>query len=550
MTFLRLLRAGFHTLLLFVLPWGVGAVTGLLFDVGEVEETLDAFARWFGLLAVPLMLLQLVAIVVKISRERRAMAARGRRGFGAFVEAVDKHVRVLTGRGVGLALSSGAMVTLALAAKWGQFAVVAVAGLGVLYIFSTAATFASAFSIRAFDDRLRRGRGTIDREMSPAVVDAGDAVEERFVLARIPVFPGFRLHIDESLPDRLGTETRFAVDRVVSRSVATLSAPLARTARGVYRLGPASIWYEDLLGVTRVAIASHACANLRVLPRLRPVLMEKKPRSLARAEGPLAALARVATEDHYRTRPYVAGDDVRRVHWKLSINTGALQIRVPESIPYAPRKVRLFLDTHLPHELRVARPVLGDALDLLVEGWVGLAHALVQRGERVSLVVAVPAEDGASSTLRELACRRGEERLWRSLGADAVWQHDLPFEAALARLSASDASAIVVTGALAPVSSIRGPEATVITIDTADLVEEPPRDGRSLVLRAMFHDHPAGSDDNRIDWRALFTPKPRTHVIRRDVGARTRGVLDGIRGAGLQVLRLSRKGPNLGLERP
>jgi uncharacterized protein (DUF58 family) len=349
-TLFRLFRAGFHTLLLFVLPWLTGAFAGAAFDVKEVSDSSGEFASFFGMVIVPLLLLQLIAIAIKVGREMRVqqIAADGRRGFGVFVDAVDRHVRVLTPRGLGLAGISLVMVVIALSAKWGQFGVLAVAGLGIMYIASTGATVVSAFAVRAFDDRVRRGRGAIDREMSPTVVDAGDAVEERFFLARVPVPPGFRLHIEEQLPPRLGGDTRFAVDRSVSRSEVTVSAPLPRTPRGVYRLGPADVWYEDILGLTRVFVASRASASLRSLPRLRPVVFDRKPRSSSKSEGPQSVLARIATEEHFRTRPYVNGDDLRRVHWKQSINTGNLMVRVPEAIPFAPTRVRLVLDTFLP----------------------------------------------------------------------------------------------------------------------------------------------------------------------------------------------------------
>src|SRR5262249_47374472 len=175
----------------------------------------------------------------------------------------------LTGRGIGMATVSLAMVAIALSAKWGQFGVLAVAGLGIMYIASTAATLVSAFAVRAFDDRVRRGRGAIDREMSPTVIDAGDPVEERFFLARVPVPPGFRLHIEEQLPHRLGGDTRFALDRSVSRAEVTVSAPLPRTPRGVYRVGPAAIWYEDILGRARGSVRTRASATLRHLARPR-----------------------------------------------------------------------------------------------------------------------------------------------------------------------------------------------------------------------------------------------------------------------------------------
>jgi hypothetical protein len=227
-TLYRLLRAGMHTALLFVLPWLTGAFVGMAFDVQEVAETGGEFAAIFAMVVVPLLVVQLAAIAVKVGRELRARRLEGQRGFGVFVAAVDRHVRVLTARGIGMALASLGMVGVALSAKWGQFGVLAVSGLGLMYLASTVATVVSAFAVRSFDDRVRRGRGAIDREMSPTVIDAGDPVEERFVLARVPVPPFFRLHIEEQLPARLGGDTRFALDRSVSRADVTAPAHAAR----------------------------------------------------------------------------------------------------------------------------------------------------------------------------------------------------------------------------------------------------------------------------------------------------------------------------------
>jgi len=546
MTFFRLLRAGMHSMLLFALPWIIGALVGVVFDIGEVKETQSDFARWFMLIVMPLMVLQIIGIGVKIGRERRSMAQRGERGFSAFVVALDKHVRVLTSRGVSLVVGSVVMLFCALAVKWGQFAVVAVAGLGLLYIFSTAATFASAFSIRAFDDRVRRGRGSIDREMSPTVLDAGDPVEERFILARVPVPPGFRLHLHEALPERLGGETRFAVDRSVSGSQATLSAPLPRTARGVYKLGPAQIWYEDILGVTRVAVATHACTSMRVLPRLRSVVFQKKPESHAKAEGPLSLMARIATEDFFKTRAYTRGDDARRVHWKLSINTGALHVRVPESIPFAPRKIRLVLDTYLPLHLRMSAPLLADALDLLVESWIGLAHSLVQRGEKVTLALCLRNDQGVVA-VRELFCRRGEERVWRSLGADAVWQSDASAGALLGPNGRADEGAVIVSAGLSPMPNMLGPASSIVTIATQSMMPITGKDPRRPLDRLFRYPYPAGADDNAFDWRSILKYKTNTAAAFRDVGHAARSGIEAARATGARVMVMDRKGPHLEL---
>ena len=572
-TLYRLLRAGMHTALLFVLPWLTGALVGLVADVREVSETKGRFATLFSLVIVPMLVLQIAAIGVKIGRELRSRRADGARGFGVLVDAIDRHVRVLTPRGMGMAVVSLIMVGLALGAKWGQFGVLAVAGLGIMYIASTSATVISAFAVRAFDDRVRRGRGAIDREMSPTVVDAGDAVEERFVLARVPVPPGFRLHIEESLPPRLGGDTRFALDRSVSRAEVTVTAPLPRTPRGLYRLGPAEIWFEDVLGLTRVYVASRATASLRALPRLRPVVFERNPRSMTKADGPLSMLSPRATEEHFRTRQYVPGDDLRRVHWKQSINTGQLIVRVPESVPFAPSRVRLVLDTYLPPGWRVsahaggrklrdgeramarAPEVLDDVLDLLVEAWIGLAHTLLKRGEAVSLVTAV--RDGERIVVREIECKRGEERKWRAIGSDVVWQNDLTLEACFASVPAipssrgKPASSVIVSAGLWIAGARPAPGTSYIIADGSTVVPDVPRDEWSALRRFFFFDYPVGADDNRIDFRKLFSPKPPTpELLRTELRRAATFAVDHARAAAAPVLLIRRRGLNLSLEAP
>jgi len=572
-TLYRLLRAGMHTALLFVLPWLTGALVGMVFDVQEVAETSGRFATFFSMIVVPLLVLQLAAIAVKIGRDVRARRAEGARGLAVLVDAVDRHVRVLTGRGMGMAAASLAMVGLALSAKWGQFGVLAVAGLGIMYIASTGATIISAFAVRAFDDRVRRGRGAIDREMSPTVVDAGDAVEERFVLARVPVPPGFRLHIEEELPTRLGGDTRFALDRSVSRAEVTVAAPLPRTPRGVYRLGPAHIWYEDVLGLTRVHVAAHAKASLRALPRLRPVVFERRPKSMTKSEGPLSILSRIATEEHFRTRPYVQGDDLRRVHWKHSINTGQLIVRVAESVPFAPSKVRLVLDTYLPPGWRMAAntggravkegeraiarapEVLDDVLDLLVEGWIGLAHTLLRRGESVSLVAAV--RDGDATIVREIECKRGEERKWRAIGSDAAWQNDVSVDALFAHIPAmpsspgKPASSVIVSAGLWLGGQRPAAGTSYVVADGSTVVLDTPKDALGPIKRLLFYDYPVGAEDNRIHWRKLFTPKPpHADVVRRELAKAAGYAVEHARSANAPVLLVRRRGLVLSLEAP
>lgn len=544
MTFLRLLRAGFHSVLLFVLPWAVGLVVGAAkVDVGQVKDTSARFATLFGYIAVPLLLLQVTAIAVKVGRERRTLAANGQRGIAAFAIAMDRHASVLTGRGLGLAAVGGLLVFLALAAKYAELGVIAISAIGLLYIFATLALVVSAFSVRGFDARVTRGHGTIDRELAPAVVDAGDEVEERFTLARVPVPMGFRLHIDEELPLRLGGATRFALDRSVSSAETTVAAPLPRTARGVYALGPASIWYEDLLGLTRVFVASRATAGLRVLPRLRPLAMTERPRAQTRTDGRMSILNRQPSEDFFATREYRRGDDLRRVHWRQSVNTGALQVRVPEAVPFAPRRVRLVLDSFLPAWMDKDDPQVGDLLDLMVEGWVAIAHTLVRRGERVTLATAVPV--GGELVPREVECKRGEERKFRAFGSEVAWQSRVPLDVAVGTGWNPGAVQMVLSAGFAPLTL---GATSLILADHGDAPVPPAP--RSLFRRLLVHSFPVGADDNAIDWRTIFAAKPSPARAHDEVVKVYQQALDNARRGNQAILCLRRKGPLLALEAP
>lgn len=568
-TLLRWLNAGFHTSLLFVLPWLIGAIVGTMFDIDEVSETKERFAKLYALIALPLMGLQLWAIVTKVGREIRAERAQGRRGMAVVSAAVERHVRVLTHRGLGMAVAAFGMVMLALTAKWGQFGVLAVAGLGTMYLASTYATAISAFSVRDFDDRVQKRRGGIRRMMSQPLVEAGDPLEERFVLERVPIPYFFRLHIDEELPSRLGGDTRFALDRSVSRASVTVSAPLPRTPRGVYRLGPASIWYEDILGLTRVFVATRAESTFRALPRQRPLTFDRKPKSLARAEGTLSVLSNLATEDHFKTRTYVHGDDRRRIHWKRSINAGELVIRVPEAVPFAPTRIRLLLDTHLPPAWRVSprtfEPVrddsperarapepLEDVLDLLVETWIALAHMLVRRHESVTIVCAV--REGDRIVVREMPCKRGEERKWRAFGSDVAWQVDVAADALVANTPSGDGaptSSILVTAGLSGVLPTLGEGASVVVADGASVVAPAPAHPVSMLERVLAYDYPVGAEDNAVDLRRLFAPKPRDpERVRRDLAQALAVTVDRARAAATSTLVVRRRGGALALEQP
>ena len=100
--------------------------------------------------------------------------------------------------------------------------------------------------------------------------------------------------------------------------------------RGHYRLGPLEIGAEGPFGLFAWTRRLYSEREITVLPRLHPLprwpLEQAETYGRAtRAVSPYADPTMVVT-----TRPMLPGDSPRRIHWKRTARTGALQVREPE----------------------------------------------------------------------------------------------------------------------------------------------------------------------------------------------------------------------------
>jgi uncharacterized protein (DUF58 family) len=424
----HLLGIAWHLWGMFALPFILGFVAALFFEVSEVAETMWVMLGLALLVIAPAFFAQLAGLLLKVARETRQLRARGRLDTTSWLAAVHRHVRIVTPRGWAVLFTGLSFVVCALGAKWASLSVLAVFALLLFYFTVGATTFVSTFLVGTFENTIKR-RGAISREMIPAVVLSGDAAEERFTFRRIPVPPGFYLLVEDPLPARLGTTSRYAVGAGARREELLVGGRLRFTPRGLYNLGPAEVYYQDLLGLTRISLASLATAELKVLPRFRPLEIREPPRSRLESPDVITRPHRFATEDHFRFREYVAGDDTRRIHWKLSIRSGHLTLRQPETREISTRNVLLVLDTFLPAG-RMLEDAVGieEVLDRMVETFLALTKELVERGDKVTLVAVARRPDGAGIEIEQLAGARGGHARWQDLGARVVWQgaRDLP----------------------------------------------------------------------------------------------------------------------------
>jgi uncharacterized protein (DUF58 family) len=214
-------------------------------------------------------------------------------------------------------------------------------------------------------------RMDVVEELSHNVTIPGVALEPAGPRARkLPVF--FSLGLYERVHQRYTVPTR---------------------VRGRHRFGPASLTTSDPFGLVSKRMEVPGTAEFIVYPRMVPVTNLAVP-----ARQPLGddKPAQPLVEDPLRiagVRPYVPGDSPRRIHWRATARTGALQTRIYE--PSATPSVALFLDTNTFAYLWEGQNTA--LLELAITLTASLARDLFERRHAVGLFANAPVLGGRRS---------------------------------------------------------------------------------------------------------------------------------------------------------
>lgn len=403
-------------------PFVLAVIAALFLEVSQVAETSGMLLALAGGVLLPVCLAQNLGLWLKVRRELAMLRQRGPVDTTTLLATIHRHAAIVTPRGWAMLFAGCGFLVAALAFKWADLSLVGVVALVAFYALVGASSLLSALVTGRFEAHLQSRRGAVTRVMTPAVVLQGEPAEERFTLDRVPVLPGWNLLIEDRMPQRLATISRYAVGPGAGKGEVSVGGRLRATPRGLYRVGPANIYYQDLFGVARVSVASVARADLKVLPRFKPLRIVEPPRTREEQPDIVTRIHRFPTEDHFRFRAYVNGDDTRRIHWRLSVKTGELQVRTPETREVSTRTVLLVIDSFLPQG-RMLDDAVGveEVLDRLVETTLALAKSLVERGDRVTLVAAARGDDG-TLRIERLPAQKSARLRWQDLGARVVWQ--------------------------------------------------------------------------------------------------------------------------------
>lgn len=525
----------------FLLPVLVTLPMAQILDIGEVADTGTLLGAFTALVVLPVSLALTFGVLLKSASDIEALRRLGALSPAAVLDVLYRHVAVLTPRGWLLFVSGTVLVAIALSAGFAEFGVLAVLLLLTVWFSLGATALSSTLLVRWF-----RARGAIERSFEPAVVVAGDDVRDVVTFRDVPVPWGYALLFEDDLPPRMATRTRWALATTARAGEVRCDGSLRVVPRGVWRAGPARICYQDLLGLTQISVASLGTADLKVLPRVVPVTVIDPPRVMRKRSDVVSRLHRLPTDDPFRLREYAPGDDVRRIHWKRSLREGRLHVRIPETREREVRDVLLAIDTHMPAARLAAADSAADVLDGVVSAFVGLAHALVAEGHRVTVaasaegrVVVMPvvrAHVGSVQDLGARLCWQGTHDVAELLAAAGDATEGVVVTARWTMLPPRPLSRGRVTWAfLDPVAALGSPEPA----PWAATLASPRASLRWLLLRPT----PAGSEDDarwrrwRDGWQRTAAWRAR-NSLRTLAAERHQAALTELRARGEAIFRI------------
>lgn len=251
----------------------------------------------------------------------------------------------------------------------------------------------------------------VQRSLSSARARLGDEVSLVLRIENRKLLPLPRLEVDDEVPEQGVTihggylETSVKPLRMIlvnTLSLWALQRVMRRyrvrcVERGVYAFGPLRVESGDPFGLLTRQTAVGEITRLLVYPLVVPLERLGLP---ARAPFGDCAAPRRLVEDPLRTagvRPYVIGDEPRRIHWKATARSGQLQSRVYE--PTAHHTLVLFVDART-----FDNPVLGydpPLLELALCAAASIATWAIEQGYALGLY--------ATGSLADAGVAHGEQ---------------------------------------------------------------------------------------------------------------------------------------------
>jgi uncharacterized protein (DUF58 family) len=250
-------------------------------------------------------------------------------------------------------------------------------GAGMLFAVAAAAAYVE----------FARPRLTATRRVLPARVHAGTS--SRVELSLVNRSPNRSPVLAVRDPFDGGARwARFLVAPLAPGEVGRAAYRLPTDQRGVFDLGPLEVALTDPFGLVAATVEAAPRTRLTVYPRIDRVAPPPSSHGddpLAGADHPNALTG--GGEDFYALRPYVRGDDLRKVHWPSTARTDDLMIRQDE-MPWQSRSTIL-----VDNRTSVCPPT---ALEIIVSAAASLVVASARHEGLQRLLTATGSDSGSA----------------------------------------------------------------------------------------------------------------------------------------------------------
>lgn len=272
--------------------------------------------------------------------------------------------------------------------------------LGLVELFAlgiVAATLLAGSSILVGSARLELEVG---RAIHPARVHVGSSSRVDLTIRNLRATGTPVLRLRDPVSGTRGADLLVPPLGRGERTVAAYRLPTDR--RGLVQIGPLDVVVSDPFGLTKLATVAAPTVALTVYPHVDQI----DPLPYTTGHDPLAgarqpnSLGRTG-EDFYALRPYVVGDDLRRIHWPSSARHDELLVRQNE-LPWQGRTTVLLDVRKAAHH--------GDSLEVAVSAAASIVAATARRHDLIRLVTTAgtdsdfaPGSDHVEAIMEHLA---------------------------------------------------------------------------------------------------------------------------------------------------
>ncbi len=258
---------------------------------------------------------------------------------------------------------------------WGGITLLVVArllGIAELYVFGAVAL--GLVAVATAYVRLTRLDLQVDRTVHPSRVHAGQLSRVEVRIRNVRDNPTPVLKLRDPVSGTAGAE--LLVPPLDHGAVSTATYRLPTDRRGIVRVGPLRVVVGDPFGLAQASAVAAPAVEVTVYPQvddIRPVPHTSGNDPLAGALHP-NAIGRVG-DDFYALRPYVVGDDLRRIHWPSTARHDELLVRQQEQ-PWQGRTTVLLDVRRATHDADSFEAAVSAAASIVTTN--GARHDLVR----------------------------------------------------------------------------------------------------------------------------------------------------------------------------